>query len=173
MSELNTILKALLTKYKTNQYSQILNTNITKKTNHLNELTNVIKEYKEELNILERKNKSLETEIIKNRMLIEKNADKYQKLNSQRISLNKELIENENVFDKLEEEENKLKNMIDEGKEVIENINYSLHDKIFLEFAKGMGVQVMDEEFKIVNYKKNEIHRVKGGNENEMWKYLE
>lgn len=145
--------------------------------NNIESKTKELKELKENIRILERKNLYLETELKKYEGTSAKNSDLFAKLNNQRNKLNKELVEEEIKNEEMEDELENLKNLEIEGKKTLSQMKYNLYDKIYLELMKGMGFVVEKNDkksykLKIVNKDKKEVCNVEE-NEDDVWRFLE
>lgn len=148
----------ILTLFKSTTDITILDENLAKYQKNIADETISLKELKMNLNLLVRKRRAIETEIQKNLLIKNRNSDLYVKYNNTRLKLNKELIDDEIILERNEERIVELREAIRKGNELIENMKYFLHDKIFIEFVKGLGLEYQgNNAFRIKNYKNNEV----------------
>ncbi|KAM0676009.1 hypothetical protein GVAV_000789 [Gurleya vavrai] len=131
------------------------------------------KEQAENIRQLQRKLMQLQTELKRYEDLSQKNSDMFTKLSNQRLKSNKELLDQEIINEELDEKNFELTELIRKGEETLCNMQYYLHDKIYIELVKGMGIESDNEKLKVFNANKKEIYHVKDENIEEIWDLID
>lgn len=167
---------SIISLFKSSPDNKILNDKLNTLHKEILEDSTALKEQKMNLTLITRKRRTLETEIQKNILIKNRNSDLYVKFNNIRLKLNKELIEYEIRLEKNEEKIGELREAIQKGSVLLDNMKYYLQDKMFIEFVKGLGVEYRkDGKFRLKNYRTNEVVYVESDSDvkNKIWPLLD
>lgn len=178
MNEITTELKKIKETFRTSK----IPLEIEQKVNNIHSKTKLLEsellEMQQNIALKERKKVMHKTGILKNKIMSEKNNERYISENNKQLENCQEQVKLEGLIYDMENEIRQLKATIDECNERISGVKACLPGKIILELFKGLGVEYneIEECFVVRNVTKDQIRTFKADErdlKDKIWNFLD
>lgn len=182
MEESKTLLNQLLTKIDSTPLKETLVK--LKDTLNNNKASHETKKdaIEDSIHQTQRKNKQIESEIERLKLIQSKNAAAFNKKNSERIKCSRRIIELEQENEVLEMNLSEMDQRINQLEDEIRVLGYPTLDELYYEIIRGFGVEFIDENTtlvaKIKNKAKNDVFTVECNKSaaevcEKIWQYID